>query len=265
MSEIVKRHSDYMKSKPSDTQIGILKLSRLVLIPKSKAVDKNYSLENFFEGICASSKYHFVASLIFQFISALLCLHLTKEEENALAEIIKGQSKEVFQSRDVKFVKMLVDLSYDGKESLVEAKILPQSALRSNEDAIELLCQSVQKGLLLPTDSSLKELHSRATNDFYRRQVQDVLNSPEWAPRAVVKSHTGLVGKAMRSSPPLKGVDDKQHSHTGSWTTMIVDYGKQSHGKISLVHVAYHWCMCSIGVQGRIEVHVIIVTVHGFF
>ena len=238
MSDIVKHHSDHMRSQPCDTQIGILKLSRLVLIPKSKTVDENHSLENFYEDICASSKYHFVASLIFQFMSALLCLHLTKEEENALAEIIKGQSKEVFQSRDVKFVKMLVDWSYEGKESLVEAEILPQSALKSKEDAIELLCQSVQKGLLLPTDSSLKEIYSRVTNDLYRRQVQDVLISQKWAPRAVGKSHTGLVGKASRSSPPLKGVDDKQHSHTGSWTTTIVDYGKQSHGKISLVHIS---------------------------
>ena len=102
-----------------------------------------------------------------------------KEREILLAEA-NQQSGDILESREVGLIELLTFLAYETKESLVEAKILPESAKRSKKDAAVLIIEQVQRGQLLPTTSSLNELLRKCANNSYKHEIEKVLSHSEW-------------------------------------------------------------------------------------
>ena len=160
------------------TQRAIIKSAAMSLLPEARALSTRWTLESLYEGLCASPRYQNHSDSIVCYIVVEL-LKLDIKDKHLQIDL---QDRNVLESRELKFIELLTTLSYDSKESLIEAKILPESAKVSKEDVAEIISTLVESGELVSTSVCLNKLLKSVSNDAYREEIKAVLDSPdlEW-------------------------------------------------------------------------------------
>ena len=176
-SQLLKQLSDTVELNGLHTQRTIIKSVAMILLPEARALSTRQTLESLYEGLCASPRYHSHSDCIVCYIVVEL-LKLDIKDKHLQIDL---QDRSILESRELKFVELLTTLSYESKESLVEAKILSESSKVSTEDTAEMISTLVQSGELVSTSVCLNKLLKSVSNGTYREQIKAVLDSPEWA------------------------------------------------------------------------------------
>lgn len=177
----MKRLSDRLKREGCHTQLAIVKSVYTTLLPEGKAMNAGRTLQALYDELCTSPKYFDHSDRILQYVVDKLNLVLSTEEQECLKSLAEQQPEDILESRELKFIDLLLfAFSYETKETLVDAKILPESALSSRKDSGELISDLVQDGVLAPTTMRLNGLLKCVTNDVYKREIEKVLCYGEW-------------------------------------------------------------------------------------
>ena len=173
--------SDEVQTQHLQTQQCIIVSIHATLLPEAKG--KLTTLEGLYNGLASSRKYCGHCDRILYCIVDLLSLNVTDPELQLLKEQADLQPGAVLNSRDIKFLKLLNFLSYEPKESLISANILPVSARGSTKDAAEIISGLIQTGRIAPTSASLKSLLTSVNNnELYQMKIKEALDAPVWMP-----------------------------------------------------------------------------------
>ena len=195
--KIVKKISDEVESEGNDTQQAILKSVHLTLFPEARAAGKSHTFLAVYNDLLSCPKYHSRADRIASFLAEKLSLRTNDNDEEKLKKHIGAQTDDILGSRAFKFVDFLIFLSYESKETLIKANILPESAKKSKKDAAELISELVQSRVL--TLNNLYEFSKKyAANDDYKSQILKILRCPEWT--AIEGYHFGIKTEAISLS-----------------------------------------------------------------
>lgn len=242
----MKQISDELEREGFHTQLAIVKSTYMTLFPKGRTVKRDTTttttLEAFYDDLCASPKYHDHSDRILYFLVDKLSLVQNEKEKQLLKLQADKQTGDMLESREMKFIELLIiGLSYETKETLAEAKILPKSAITSKEDAGDLISDLVRTGSLLPSTAKLNELLRCIKSGTYERQIKKVLNFPEWtATGSTLKTNTSVTkvklssesGDIVEADSPL-AVSQKPklgtQAHRSNWTAPLPSGRNQLH------------------------------------
>ena len=159
------------------------------LFPEVPTVTKGKTLHGLYEMLLSSRKYHNHSNcIIYYVIVELLSLSMKDDEKRILMEHATLQSDDVLQSKEIKFLELIKFLSYEPKERLIGANILPGSIKYNSKDAAELIGGLIQTGRLVPNSTSLENLYKVINNNSYKLKVKEVMNALMWQARDVRSS-----------------------------------------------------------------------------
>ena len=179
--QLVVKLSNKVQTQHLQTQQCIIVSIHATLLPEAKGKPK--TLEGLYNGLASSRKYCGHCDRIFYCIVDLLSLNMTETELQLLKEQADLQPGVILNSKEIKFLKLINFLSYEPKESLVSANILPTSARGSTKDAAEIISGLIQTGRIAPTSASLLSLlKSVNNNELYKMKIKEVLEAPVWTP-----------------------------------------------------------------------------------
>lgn len=216
----MKQLSDTVELDGLHTQCSIIKSVAMSLLPEARALRTRQTLESLYEGLCASPRYHDHSNCIVCYIVVeLLRLDIKDNQKHLLMKWVNLQDRNVLESRELKFIELLTILSYESKDSLVEAKILPESAMVGKEDAAEMIGTLVQSGELVSTSVCLNKLLKSVNNDTYREQIKAVLNSSEWTVTDNVPKANNLIRTTTVNSSRCANKLSQEDSPKASNTT----------------------------------------------
>lgn len=204
------------------------------LFPEARTMNRGWTLEAFYNDLLTSPKYGPCSECILCFVADELSLTLNEDDKQA-----NVQFKDILESRELKFIKLLVIfLSYETKESLTEAKILPYSAISRKEDASELICELIMKGTLSPATASLSDLLKHVNNDEYKQKIKEVLKYPEWTNKTFLPEPTTTSlklpfgGKTVQADSHLSVSQTPSSKppggqpHSSNWTAPVKTTGQ---------------------------------------
>ena len=181
--EIITKLSNEVETKAFHTQQAILKSVHFTLCPEAQAAGKKHNLLEIYGDLCVSPKYHGHADRIALFLVEKLSLSSDGCDQEELKKHIHVLTNDdIVKSRELQFVDFLIYLSYESKETLVKANILPESANKSKKDEAELISESVQSGWLAL--NNLKEWLKRCAADNYKSKIEEILRCREWTTTA---------------------------------------------------------------------------------
>lgn len=221
-SQLLKQLSDTVELNGLHTQRAIIKSIAMSLLPEARALSTRQTLESLYEGLCASPRYHNHSDCIVCYIVVEL-LKLDIKDKHLQIDL---QKRNVLESRELKFIELLTTLSYESKESLVEAKILSESAIVSKEDAAEMISTLVQSGELVSTSVCLNKLLKSISNDAYREQIKAVLDSPEWAITHNIQKENVPTKRNQEDSPKASNIKTLGTPHDPVFTSQPSLLGK---------------------------------------
>lgn len=191
--QLLKRISNEIEVQGLHTQTAIIVSMHMTLLPESggSTKAKPRTLEGLYNGLCSSRKYCYHSDRIFYCIVQLLSLNIKDAELQMLKKQADLQSEDILNSKDIKFLKLINFLSYEPKESLIDANILPASSRSSTEDAAKLISVLIQRGHIAPTSASLVNLlKSVKNNEPYKMRIKEVMDAPVWT---ITKATTAIV------------------------------------------------------------------------
>ena len=159
------------------------------LFPEVTTATRGKTLQGLYEMLSSSRKYHNHSDRIICFIVVeLLSLRIKDREQRILKEHAALQSEDVLHSKEMKFLELINFLSYEPKERLIGANILPGSAKYSSEDAAELISGLIRTGCLAPTSASIENL-LKIADTSYKMKIKEVVGAPMWTDiRSVMSS-----------------------------------------------------------------------------
>lgn len=223
--------SDKVRTQHLQTQQCIIVSIHATLLPEAK--DKLKTLEGLYNGLASSRKYCGHCDRILYCIVDLLSLNVTETELQLLKEQADLQPGAVLNSRDIKFLKLIIFLSYEPKESLISANILPASARGSTKDAAEIISGLIQTGRMAPTSASLKSLLTSVNNnELYKMKIKEVLDAPVWTPAkpATVNLSSSQFSDLVvpdspqppADTPPSKSLGGAVPHSSSGWTAPVI-------------------------------------------
>ena len=218
----MKQLSDIVELNGLHTQRAIIKSAAMILLPEAQALSTRQTLESLYEGLCASPRYHNHSDCIVCYI----VVELLKLDIKDKCLQIDLQDRSVLESRELKFIELLTTLSYESKESLIEAKILSESAMVSKEDAAEMISNLVQSGELVSTSACLNKLLKSVSNDAYREQIKAVLDSLEWTITDNVPKENIPTKRNQEDSPKASNIKTLETPHDPVFTSQLSLLGK---------------------------------------
>ena len=263
LGQIIKKLSDEVESLGLHTQRAVIMSVHASLFPEARMATEGKTLQGLYQMLSSSKKYRNHSECIFYFIVVnLLSLTMKDSERQILKERADSQSKDVLVCKEIKFLDLINFLSYESKESLMDANILQGSAKHSTEDTAELISHLIQTGHVAQTSASLVNLlKSAANNDLYKAKIKEVLDAPVWtaAKPATVNISSSQIGDlVVADSPqlpevsPSKSLGAMVHSKSG-WTAPVAkkigDAAQHTSGNylyppLSLLCTVY--CECQI-------------------
>jgi hypothetical protein len=207
---------------------------------------KGKTLQGLHEMLSSSKKYRDHSDRIFYFVVVkLLSLTMEESEQQILTERADSQSKDILESKEIKFLDLIAFLSYEPKEDLIDANILQGSAKRSTEDAAELISHLIRTGHLAPTSASLMSLlKSVNDNEQYKVKIKEVLDAPVWTatkPATMNVSSLQFSDLVVPDSPqtPAKSLSGARIHGSSGWTAPIIkksDITQHALGKINNIY-----------------------------
>ena len=194
------------------------------MLPEAKG--KLKTLEELYCDLCTSRKYCSVSDHIFDLIVQLLSLNITDSEQQLLKEQADLQPEAILNSKDIKILKLINFLSYEPKESLIAANVLPESARGSAKDAAEIISGLIQTGHITLTSASLINLLKSANkNEPYKMKIKEVLDAPMWMAATATTTSLNFGDLVEPDSPKLpessKSLGAVAHG-SGGWTAPIM-------------------------------------------
>ena len=228
----MKKLSDEVESQGLHTQRAVIVSIHASLFLETRMATKGKTLQGLYEMLSSSKKYRDHSDCIFNFVVIkLLSLTMKDSERQILKECADSQPKDILECKEIKFLDLINFLSYESKESLIEANILQGSAKHSTEDAAELISGLIQTGHIAPTSASLVNLLKSVTNnDSYKVKIKEVQDAPVWT-AAKSATTTGSLSQfgdlVVPDSPqppkksPSKSLGAVPYSSSG-WTAPII-------------------------------------------
>ena len=212
----MKQLSDEVESQSLHTQRAMIMSIHASLFPETRTATQGKTLRGLYGMLSSSRKYRSHSDCIFHFIVVkLLSLTMEDSEQQILKEQADLQSKHILEVKEMKFIDLINFLSYEPKEGLVNANILPESARRNTKDAAEIISGLIQTGHIAPTSASLVNLFkSVKNNEQYKVRIKEVMDAPAWtttkATTAMVTSYGDPVdpdSPKLSEIPPSKSLE----------------------------------------------------------
>ena len=174
---IIKQLSDKVEAEGLHTQKTMIVSVHASLFSEAKITTKGKTLQGLYERLSSSRKYcDFSDRILYYIIVRLLSLSINDDEQQILKECADLQSEHILESKEIKFLELINFLSYESKEDLISANILPGSGRNSTEDAAEMIGNLILRGHLAPTSTSLVKF---LKSDSYKVKIKEVMDAPE--------------------------------------------------------------------------------------
>lgn len=241
--------SDEIEAKGLHTQQSIIASVYLILLPEAveSTKGKPRTLEGLYNGLCLSRRYSGASDRIFYCIVQLLSLNMTDAELQILKEQAALQPEAILNSKEIKFLQIINFLSYESKESLINANILPESARGSTKDAAELISGLIQRGHIASTSASLANLlRSVNNNEHYKERIKEIIGAPPWT------AATARVDDPVEPDSPKLPVTSKSlravaHSSSGQTAPILKKSDTPAEqsvlGKCNLICLCLYSCI----------------------
>lgn len=122
----------------------ILELCFTCLFSETEISSRDRDLTNFYAMLCSSPQFCSEADQVVQFVVNELCPTLSTELEEFLEKEAKqkNDTSNILEYKELKFLKVVLKLSHENKQDLVDAQLLTQD---DNEDVPIAMKQLINK------------------------------------------------------------------------------------------------------------------------